>query len=99
MLKRLVRSPLFAIFTLLWMTSSSIMAIKEMDEGQQWVTYRACRNVYIFFTIGIPLGIFICAFGILIPSKSMLLPVTVLFMLGLGQIITYWVTTRKYSVK
>ncbi|WP_379129234.1 hypothetical protein [Paenibacillus sp. sgz500958] len=144
MLERLVRSPLFAIFTMLWVTTSAILALtnidinklwftpgtvyfilwivwivlegkferknpaksnirklwmprefKELDEGQQWVTYKACRNVYIFFSVGIPFGIFACVCTIYSPF----VPIVVLFLLGAGQLLTYWITTRKYSAK
>ena len=27
---------------------------REIDEGQQWVTYKACRNVYIYYSIALP---------------------------------------------
>ncbi|WP_042375529.1 hypothetical protein, partial [Neobacillus jeddahensis] len=27
---------------------------REMDEGQQWVTFKACRNVYIYYSLAIP---------------------------------------------
>ncbi|WP_066309037.1 hypothetical protein [Bacillus sp. FJAT-29814] len=62
---------------------------REMDEGQQWVTYKACRNVYIYYSLAIPVAAFIC----FIFSKNIFVPLLSIGALGVGQYIVYWMTT------
>jgi hypothetical protein len=62
---------------------------REMDEGQQWVTYKACRNVYIYYSLAIPVAAFIC-FGF---SQNIFVPILSVGALGVGQYIVYWLTT------
>ncbi|MCC2353242.1 hypothetical protein OCD85_17290 [Bacillus pacificus] len=62
---------------------------REMDEGQQWVTFKACRNVYIYYTFAIPVTVLIC----FIFSQNNLVPLLSIGVLGIGQYIVYWLTT------
>ncbi|MFK9094012.1 hypothetical protein [Bacillus salipaludis] len=62
---------------------------REMDEGQQWVTFKACRNVYIYYSLAIPVVAFICY----IFSKNIFVPLLSIGALGVGQYIVYWMTT------
>ncbi|MED4534153.1 hypothetical protein [Metabacillus fastidiosus] len=62
---------------------------REIDEGQQWVTYKACRNVYIYYTFALPTAAGICFFF----SHNILAPLMCIGGLGLGQYIVYWLTT------
>lgn len=66
----------------------------EMDEGQQWMTYRACRNVYMYYSIALPLCfvIYVCT-----SSHSTLEPLYYLAGLGLGQYVVYSSTLYRYS--
>ncbi|MRC29438.1 hypothetical protein GH884_14410 [Bacillus thuringiensis] len=62
---------------------------REMDEGQQWITFKACRNVYIYYTFAIPVTVLIC----FIFSQSNLVPLLSIGVLGIGQYVVYWLTT------
>lgn len=62
---------------------------RDIDEGQQWVTFKACRNVYIYYTFAIPVTAFIC----FIFSQNHLVPLLSIGVLGIGQYIVYWLTT------
>ncbi|WP_420685833.1 hypothetical protein [Bacillus cereus] len=62
---------------------------REMDEGQQWVTFKACRNVYIYYTFAIPVTALIC----FIFSQNNLVPLLSIGVLGIGQYVVYWLTT------
>lgn len=62
---------------------------REMDEGQQWVTFKACRNVYIYFTMAIPAMGFIC----FVFSENSFVPFVSLGALGIGQYLVYWLST------
>ncbi|MCM3764479.1 hypothetical protein [Neobacillus niacini] len=64
---------------------------REMDEGQQWVTFKACRNVYIYYSLAIPIAAFIC----FIFSKYIFVPLLSIGALGVGQYIVYWMTTSR----
>lgn len=66
---------------------------REVDEGQQWITYKACRNVYINYSICLPLA---AGFSILLPAYSSNASI-VLGALGLGQYIGYGLTIRKFN--
>lgn len=62
---------------------------RDMDEGQQWITYRACRNVYIYYCFALPLsaGIYFLF------SHYKLTPLLCIGLLGIGQYLVYWLTT------
>ncbi len=61
----------------------------EMDEGQQWVTYKACRNVYIYYSFALP----VTAGIIFLFSDHVLVPLICIGVLGVGQYTVYWFTT------
>lgn len=65
---------------------------REMDEGQQWVTYRACRNVYIYYNVALPLTAVI--FFSLAGNKFA--PLICLGLLGIGQYLVYWLTINRF---
>lgn len=62
---------------------------REIDEGQQWVTYKACRNVYIYYSIALPVTAGIC----FLFSQHNFVPLLCIGVLGAGQYIVYWLTT------
>lgn len=62
---------------------------REIDEGQQWVTYKACRNVYIYYSFALPVTAGIC----FLFSHNILIPLMCIGVLGVGQYIVYWLTT------
>lgn len=62
---------------------------REMDEGQQWVTFKACRNVYIYYSFAIPVIAIICFVFV----QNIFVPLLSIGVLGLGQYIVYWTTT------
>lgn len=62
---------------------------REMDEGQQWVTFKACRNVYIYYSFALPVTALIC----FVFSHNNLVPLLSIGVLGIGQYIVYWLTT------
>ena len=64
---------------------------REMDEGQQWVTYRACRNVYIYYSFALPIVAGIC----FLFSGHLLIPICSIGALGIGQYLVYWFTTYR----
>lgn len=64
---------------------------KEEDEGHQYITYRACRKVYIYYYFAIPLAIALLA----VFNNFQWMPIFLLVGLGLGQYITYWSEIRK----
>ncbi len=64
---------------------------KEEDEGHQYITYRACRKVYIYYYFAIPFAIVLIA----IFRDIEWLPVFLLVGLGLGQYFTYWSEIKK----
>ncbi|MBM7097459.1 hypothetical protein JSY36_17125 [Bacillus sp. H-16] len=66
--------------------------LQEEDEGQQWVTYRATRKVYIFFYFAIPAGLLVVA----VFRHIEFMPLIVLFVLGTTQYGIYWYESRKY---
>ncbi|WP_078382213.1 hypothetical protein [Sutcliffiella halmapala] len=65
---------------------------KEEDEGKQWVTFQACRKVYMFYSFAVPFAIIILT--IFNPSPGMLL--VMLFVMGMSQYAIYWWEERKY---
>ncbi|PLR91939.1 hypothetical protein CVD19_21360 [Bacillus sp. T33-2] len=62
---------------------------RDMDEGQQWVTFKACRNVYIYYSLAIPVVAFICFMF----SQNIFVPILSIGVLGVGQYVVYWMTT------
>lgn len=65
--------------------------LKEEDEGHQYITYRACRKVYIYYYFAIPFAIAL----ITIFRDIEWIPVFLLVGLGLGQYFTYWSEIKK----
>ncbi|MBT2757884.1 hypothetical protein J7E71_18525 [Mesobacillus foraminis] len=65
----------------------------DIDEGQQWITFKACRNVYIFFSVGLPIAAGAC----FLFSGFVLAPFIVIGVLGVGQYLVYWLTIRKLN--
>ncbi|MCX2824689.1 hypothetical protein COM13_19745 [Bacillus pseudomycoides] len=61
---------------------------REIDEGQQWVTYKACRNVYIYYSVALPVTA-----GIFFFSQHNFVPLLCIGVLGAGQYMVYWLTT------
>ena len=67
--------------------------LREVDEGQQWITFKACRNVYIYYSYCLPIA---AGTVILIPPNSV--HTLIIFgLLGLGQFLVYGLTNWKYS--
>jgi hypothetical protein len=66
---------------------------QETDEGQQWITFKACRNVYVYYTYALPIVAGIC----FLFSTSGFIPLLSIGALGLGQYIVYWLTIRKLN--
>ncbi|MET3505230.1 hypothetical protein [Halalkalibacter oceani] len=64
----------------------------EEDEGQQWVTNRACRKVYIFFYFAIPYSALLMVLFPFFPE----VPLLILFLLASTQYTIYWYETRRY---
>lgn len=62
---------------------------REMDEGQQWVTYKACRSVYIYYSFALPIIAGVC----FLFSGHVLIPLIGIGIVGVGQYIVYWLTT------
>jgi hypothetical protein len=75
----------FRIFTLI------PYELKEEDEGHQYITYRACRKVYIYYYFAIPPAIVIVSLF----KEIELLPVIVLTVLGIGQYFIFWSEVKK----
>jgi hypothetical protein len=67
--------------------------LREMDEGERWVTFNACRNVYIYYTFALPIS---TAFCIWFPDFPYL-ALSLIGVLGVGQYIVYWLTIRKLN--
>lgn len=63
---------------------------REMDEGQQWITFKACRNVYVYYSFALPVAAAVCGLLRWYP----LLSIPVIALLGIGQYIVYWFTIR-----
>lgn len=63
---------------------------REMDEGQQWVTFRACRNVYMYYAYALPAAALFCFLFLNWPAA----PLLAIGVLGLGQYLVYWLTIR-----
>jgi hypothetical protein len=66
---------------------------REVDEGQQWITFKACRNVYIYYSICLPCA----ALALLFFPSSYANTLMMLGLLGLGQYAVYSLTNWKYS--
>ncbi|RAV15569.1 hypothetical protein [Paenibacillus contaminans] len=67
--------------------------LREVDEGQQWITFKACRNVYIYYSYCLPIA---AGTVILLPPNSVYTLIT-FGLLGLGQFLVYGLTIGKYS--
>lgn len=65
--------------------------LREEDEGHQWITYKACRKVYIFYYFALPGAIL----AITIIQSIPYFPLLVLVLLGVGQHLIYWSEIRK----
>lgn len=65
---------------------------REMDEGQQWVTYRACRNVYTYYAAALPVTAVVCFFF----AGNKFVPIISLGLLGIGQYLVYWLTMNRF---
>lgn len=65
---------------------------KEDDEGKQWVTFQACRKVYMFYSFAIPAAIILLTVFNL--SAGMML--IMLFVMGMSQYAIYWWEEKKY---
>lgn len=66
---------------------------REMDEGQQWITFKACRNVYVYYSFALPTAALVC--GLL--KGYPLLSIPVIGLLGIGQYTVYLLTIRKIN--
>ncbi|MED0958270.1 hypothetical protein [Bacillus paramycoides] len=75
----------FNIFTLM------PTELREDDEGLRWITFQACRNVYIYYSLAIPIGIGLISYFNEVKFISLL----ILVILGLGQYIIYWLEIKK----
>lgn len=74
----------------IWLNLSEI---REVDEGQQMVTFKACRNVYIYYSICLPLA----AVALMFISSNYINVLVAFGLLGLGQYLVYGLTSWKYS--
>ncbi|WP_309119442.1 hypothetical protein [Paenibacillus sp.] len=66
---------------------------RETDEGHQWVTFKACRNVYIYYTLALPAAAGAC----FVFADYRLTALVGIGALGLGQYLVYWLTIRKLN--
>jgi hypothetical protein len=66
---------------------------RELDEGQQWVTFKACRNVYIYYTTALPVAAAVSSWF----SQYRFSALFFIGALGLGQYIVYWLTIRRLN--
>jgi hypothetical protein len=69
------------------------MELREEDEGMQWITFKATRNVYIFYAFAIPLAIALTAYLNRIPY----FPILLLIVMGVAQYLIYWFQLKKYK--
>ena len=65
---------------------------REEDEGLQWVTFKACRKVYLFYYFAIPVGM---TFAVTFYNSIPFFTVWVLVLLGIIQQLIYWSEVRK----
>lgn len=70
--------------------------LREEDEGLQYITFKAMRKVYIFYSFAIPLGIFLVA--VLQPVISYFTICLLVFM-GCMQYLLYWLEIRKAFIE
>lgn len=68
---------------------------REEDEGMRWLTYRACRRVYIFFYVALPLAMV----AMFLVPESRLFPVALIGALAVSQHFIYWSVVRKADVE
>lgn len=69
------------------------MELREEDEGVQWITFKATRKVYIFYTFAIPIGIALTAYL----NHIVYFPIILLAVMGTLQYIIYWTSMNKYK--
>lgn len=65
----------------------------EIDEGQKWITYNACRNVYIYYSFALPISIVLYTFF----RNTSYTPILLIGLLGTGQYLVYWITIKKLN--
>lgn len=66
--------------------------LREEDEGMQWITFKACRKVYIFYYFAVPIGILLVSnFHNKIPHFT----IGLLVIFGVIQYLIYWFEIRK----
>lgn len=66
--------------------------LREEDEGMRWVTFKACRKVYIFYYYAIPTGILLFA---LLHDTIPYFTIWLLVLFGIIQYLIYWFEIRK----
>ncbi|MEK3734173.1 MULTISPECIES: hypothetical protein [Paenibacillus] len=67
---------------------------REEDEGMRWLTYMACRKVYIMFYVALPLILLVL---FLFPEHRSL-PVLLIGALAVSQYCMYWSVIRKANI-
>lgn len=66
--------------------------LREEDEGMQWISFKATRKVYIFYSFALPFGIILITFlNDMIPYFTTWL----LVVFGVIQYSIYWFETRE----
>lgn len=68
---------------------------REEDEGMRWFTYRACRRVYMFFYISLPLVLLL----LFLFPESRSLPILLVASLAISQYFIYWSVIRKANAE
>ncbi|MEI3604370.1 hypothetical protein SPD48_01580 [Pseudogracilibacillus sp. SE30717A] len=65
--------------------------LREDDEGLQWITFKATRKVYIFYSFAIPIGIVLYTF-----FHEVISYFTIWMLVGFGiiQYLIYWLETK-----
>ncbi|WP_218668310.1 hypothetical protein [Sediminibacillus massiliensis] len=70
--------------------------LREEDEGMQWVTFKACRKVYIFYCFAIPVGMVL---AISLQDIIPYFPIWLLLSIGALQYFIYWSEIRKLELE
>ncbi|MFC5589583.1 hypothetical protein ACFPRA_11825 [Sporosarcina soli] len=65
--------------------------LREEDEGLRWMTFKACRSVYIYYSFAIPVGIGLVTYF----NGYSFAPLIIFILLGIGQYIIYWLEIKK----
>lgn len=68
---------------------------REEDEGMRWFTYRACRRVYMFFYVSLPIVLLLL---FLFPERRSL-PIILVALLAISQYFIYWSVIRKANAE